>query len=71
MPEKYETPIERLRNHLSPYMNLVSMMEHGGMDELIKKELAQCVANAPFIYQYLKELDEVCDKNKQLTVTNT
>ncbi len=58
-------PLERLRNVLTPYMNIIALMGTKSLTDgdadylagLIKKEFDKCVENAPAIYTYLKDCE--------------
>lgn len=60
-----KSPTERLRNKLSPFLNLVSMLEsrHFDQDNLIKDilvaELKQCKKNCKMIKRYLKDSENI------------
>lgn len=66
-----ENPVERLRNKLSPYMNLVSILslqsvkiESGNaqLDQLILNDLKMCVENLNEIREHLDQANIICQK---------
>lgn len=66
-----ENPVERLRNKLSPYMNLVNVLslesvriESGNarLDQLILNDLKVCIENFNEIHFYLNHADEIYQK---------
>lgn len=68
-----ENPVERLRNKLSPYMNLVSLLslksvriETGNphLDQLILNDLKVCAKNLNEIREHLDHADEDRKKSK-------
>jgi hypothetical protein len=65
------SPTERLRNKLTPFLNLVAMLENRHFDQsnlikdLLVKELKQCKLNSKMIHKYLKEMEIIEIKLKE------
>lgn len=64
--EEDQTPVERLRNKLSPFMNLIKLLELPGVQisankeslfKLIEKELENCKRLTPEILDHLDDIE--------------
>lgn len=75
-----ENPIERLRNKLSPFTNLVSLLslesvkiESGNphLDQLILNDLKVCAQNLTEIHMHLNQADEICCQHNKSKLNYT